>query len=64
MKKLYIILDGLGDRPVKQLGGKTPLEAATTLHLNYLAGKSEVGLMRAIPSVAPESDEAMLALLG
>jgi 2,3-bisphosphoglycerate-independent phosphoglycerate mutase len=64
MKKLYIILDGLGDRPVKQLSGKTPLEAATTLHLNYLAGKSEVGLMRAIPRVAPESDEAMLALLG
>ncbi len=64
MKKLYIILDGLSDKPVKQLGNKTPLETATTLHLNYLAGKSEVGLMRAIPGVAPESDEAMLALLG
>ncbi len=64
MKKLYIVLDGLGDKPIKHLGNKTPLEAATTLHLNYLAGKSEAGVMQAIPRVAPESDEAMLALLG
>ncbi len=64
MKKLYIILDGLGDKPINKLRGKTPLEAATTLHLNYLAGKSECGVLQAIPRVAPESDEAMLALLG
>ncbi len=64
MKKLYVVLDGLGDKPIKRVGNKTPLEAATTLHLNYLAGKSETGMMQAIPGVAPESDEAMLALLG
>ena len=29
-KAVLIIADGLGDRPIKELGDKTPLEAATS----------------------------------
>lgn len=66
MKKLlYVVLDGLGDRPVAALGGRTPLEAAETPHLDALAAKGQTGLMDAIaPGVAPESDAAVMSILG
>jgi len=66
MKKLiYVILDGAADRPVKELGNKTPLEAAVKPYLDSLAKYSKLGLMTTIrDDIAPESDEAMLALLG
>ena len=34
LKGLMVILDGLGDRPKPELGGRTPLEAAHTPHLD------------------------------
>lgn len=34
---MLIILDGLGDRPVKELGDRTPLEAARTRNLDRMA---------------------------
>jgi len=46
MKKiLLIIIDGLGDKPVPGLGGKTPLEAAATPNLDELAEKGACGLI-------------------
>lgn len=39
------ILDGLGDRPCPQLGGKTPLEAAETPVLDALALRHQCGMM-------------------
>ena len=36
-KVIFIILDGLGDRPCKELNGKTPLEAASTPNMDSLA---------------------------
>ena len=44
-KGLVFILDGLGDRPCPQLGGKTPLEAATTPTLDQLAVQHQCGMM-------------------
>src|SRR3990172_7629899 len=65
MKILYIILDGLGDRPIKALGNKTPLEAAKKQHFDELAAKSKLGLLYAIQKdLAPESDAASFALFG
>src|SRR5438105_2205149 len=66
MKKiLYVVLDGLGDRPIASLGGKTPLEAADTPYLDQLAQRGETGLMDTIgPGVAPESDAAVMSILG
>jgi len=62
---LYVILDGLGDRPVAALGGRTPLEAAATPHLDRLALAGQQGLVTTVgPGIAPESDVAVTAILG
>ncbi|MGC8940609.1 MAG: hypothetical protein ACP5JY_01040 [Candidatus Nanoarchaeia archaeon] len=64
-KLIYIILDGLGDRPIRELGYKTPLEAASKPNWDLLAKKAQLGMHWAIAkNFAPESDAATLALLG
>lgn len=64
-KTLLIILDGLGDRPVKAFGGKTPLEAASTPNMDSLAASGVCGVMNAMPKdLYPTSEEAHLAILG
>lgn len=66
MKKIfYVVLDGLGDTPVKQLGNKTPLEAALTPNMDKLAQKGKSGVVHTVKKgVAPESDIAVISLLG
>lgn len=66
MKKiLYVILDGVGDRPIAALGGRTPLSAARTPHLDRLAREGRLGLVQTVgPDIAPESDVAVMAMLG
>lgn len=62
---LLIVLDGFGDRPIKDLGNKTPLQAAATEHLDWFAANGASGLLDPIaPGVSPGSDTAHLALLG
>lgn len=62
---LYVIIDGLGDRPLPELEGRTPLEAARTPHLDRLAREGRQGLVTTVgPGVAPESDVAVMAVLG
>jgi 2,3-bisphosphoglycerate-independent phosphoglycerate mutase len=64
-KILYIILDGLGDRPVAALGGRTPLAAARTPNLDRLAASGQQALVTTVgPGIAPESDVAVTAILG
>src|SRR5207302_10923900 len=43
---LYVILDGLGDRPIPALGDRTPLEAAAVPHLISLARRGRTGLVQ------------------
>lgn len=66
MKKLlYVILDGLGDDPLPELGGKTPLEAAQTPHMDRLAREGRNGYVTTVgEGIAPESDIAVFAILG
>lgn len=66
MKKiLYIVLDGLGDLPIKELNNKTPLEAALTPNLDRLAQKGKTGIVYPVAKgIAPESDIAVISLLG
>ncbi len=66
MKKIiYIVLDGLGDLPVKELNNKTPLEAALTPNLDRLSQKGKMGLVYPVErGIAPESDIAVISLLG
>ncbi len=62
---LYVCLDGLGDDPVPALGGRTPLEAATTPFLDSLAMRGAQGLVQTVgEGIAPESDIAVFAILG
>jgi 2,3-bisphosphoglycerate-independent phosphoglycerate mutase len=66
MKKIiFIIIDGLGDRPIKEFGGKTPLEAAKTPNLDALAKESIGGLVNVLgKGVVPHSDDAHLTIFG
>jgi len=65
MVKIFCILDGIGDRPCKKLNGLTPLEVAKTLNLDYFSARSNHGYVYALgEKIAPESDEAIMALLG
>ena len=66
IKKLfYVILDGLGDDPLEALGGRTPLEAASTPNLDRLAREGRNGYVTTVgKGIAPESDIAVFAILG
>ncbi len=60
---LLIIIDGLPDRPVRSLGGRTPLEAARTPHLDRLASEGQCGLADPVaPGVVPDTAAGTLAL--
>ena len=64
-KALLLICDGLGDRPIADLGGKTPLEVAAKPNLDRLATEGECGIMDPIaPGVRAGSDTSHLAILG
>ncbi|MFQ6064292.1 MAG: alkaline phosphatase family protein [Candidatus Bathyarchaeia archaeon] len=65
MKLIYVVIDGMGDRPIKELGNKTPLEAAETPNMDSLAERGKTGLMYSVKKgIAPESDVAVLSILG
>jgi 2,3-bisphosphoglycerate-independent phosphoglycerate mutase len=60
-----MILDGLADLPVKELGQKTPLEAAYTPNLDRLAQMGVTGSVDPVKEgIFPESDLAVISLLG
>jgi len=65
MKFVVLVADGMGDWPVEELGGKTPLHAAATPVMDRLARHGVAGLCRTVPAgMAPGSDVANMALLG
>src|SRR4030042_5215612 len=62
---LFVVLDGISDRPSPALGGRTPLAAAKQPVLDRLAREGICGIMDTIAAgVRPGSDTAHLALLG
>lgn len=65
MKYIVLIGDGMADRPMKELGGKTCLQAARTQNMDRLASEGESGKVRTIPKgFDPGSDVANLSILG
>lgn len=65
MKYIVILADGMADEPVKEFGNKTPLEAAHTPNMDYMAGHGMAGLVKTIPDgVHPGSDIGNMAILG
>ena len=64
-KCALLIIDGLGDLPVPELGGKTPLEAAHTPVLDRLASGGLYGLVDPIiPGEIPNTHSGAGMLLG
>jgi 2,3-bisphosphoglycerate-independent phosphoglycerate mutase len=65
MKYAIIIPDGAADEPLKELGGKTPLEAAHTPNMDAIAALGRQGLARTVPEgFESGSDVATMSLLG
>lgn len=65
MKYIVLLGDGMADYPVDELGGKTPLEAARTAHMDFMAREGTLGLVDTIPKgFKPGSDVANLTVLG
>jgi len=65
MKYIMLVGDGMGDYPVADLGGKTPLAAASTPHMDWIADHGDLGLTKTIPEGCETgSDTANLSLLG
>jgi 2,3-bisphosphoglycerate-independent phosphoglycerate mutase len=62
---IYVVIDGMGDLPIKELGNRTPLEAAQTPNMDFLAKNGKTGLMYTVgKGIAPESDVAVISILG
>lgn len=65
MKYAIILPDGAADEPVEQLNGLTPLAAARTPNLDWIAAHGQVGTVRTVPGgMTPGSDVATLSVLG
>jgi 2,3-bisphosphoglycerate-independent phosphoglycerate mutase len=64
-KLLYVCLDGLGDDPIPEFDGRTPLEAARTPAMDDLARRGRTGLVTTVgEGIAPESDIGVFGILG
>jgi len=65
MKYVVLIGDGMADEPLPELRGKTPLEAAKTPNMDWIAKNGEVGLVNTIPDgMKPGSDVGALSIFG
>src|SRR5688572_1428356 len=60
MKHVILHADGMADHPRKELDGRTPLQAASTPHLDRLAQSGELGLL----ATAPENVRQGSGLVG
>ena len=65
MKGIILVMDGMGDRPLKEIGNQTPLQAAKTPNMDKMAEMGITGLMDSIaPGIIPGSDTAHISILG
>lgn len=65
MKTIVLVGDGMGDYPVKELGNRSPLQAAAIPNMRKLASCGDLRMTQTVPEgMAPGSDVANLDLLG
>ncbi|MEW6008376.1 MAG: cofactor-independent phosphoglycerate mutase [Candidatus Omnitrophota bacterium] len=65
MKYIIFVPDGMADIPIVELDGRTPLEAAKTPNMDFIASSGKIGMVRTIPKgLSPASDVANLSLFG
>ena len=64
-KFLILIGDGMADWPIPSLGNMTPLEAAKTPHMDFMASRGSLGLVQVVPvDMYPGSDVSNLSIMG
>ncbi len=64
-KYLILLGDGMADRPLSDLSGRTPLEAAKTPNMDTISSGGVLGLAQTIPDgMVKGSDIANLSVLG
>ncbi len=65
VKHVVLLGDGMGDRPIEELEGRTPLAAAATTHMDRIAREGSCGLLATLQEGLPYgSDIACLSILG
>lgn len=65
MKYIIVLGDGMADEPIDALGGKTPLQIASTPVMDFLAKNGKVGTFETVPmGFHPGSEIANLTVLG
>lgn len=65
MKYIIVIPDGMGDKPIRALSGKTPLEAARTPNMDFFASRGQVGTAFTIPKgYVPGTDIGSMSVFG
>lgn len=65
MKYIVVVPDGMADYPLPELEGKTPLEAARTPNMDFIARNGRLGRVKTIPDkMTPASDVANIAIFG
>jgi 2,3-bisphosphoglycerate-independent phosphoglycerate mutase len=65
MKSVMVIIDGLGDEPIPDLGGETPLAAAFAPNVHYIASRGQIGRIETtFPGFPIESMVCIMGLLG
>ena len=65
MKYIVLVGDGMADYPIEGLGGRTPLEAARTPNMDFIAKAGRLGRIKTIPDKAtPGSDVANITIFG
>lgn len=64
-KTIIFLPDGMADEPIAELGGKTPLQAAKTPGMDFIARKGRSGTLLTLPEGFPtSSDVANMSVLG
>ena len=64
-KALIFLADGMADRPLKELNGKTPLEAVSTPAMDEIAKRGASGSFLTLPDGLPtSSDVANMSVMG
>ncbi len=65
MKVIILLGDGMSDVAYSELGDKSPLQAATTPNMDFMARHGHVGLAKTVPDgLPPGSDVANLSVFG
>jgi 2,3-bisphosphoglycerate-independent phosphoglycerate mutase len=65
MKVIILLGDGMSDELYSELGNKSPLQAAATPNMDFMAMHGQVGLANTVPEgLPPGSDVANLSVFG